>query len=100
MVFFCALRSGVVMRVIQRYLVINFVGPFIMGSMFFIIFLLTFQLFNLVKVILNKDVPFSEVLALFGKFRGQAHDRTRPPANRHESVDPIVALIVTLLETL
>ena len=54
------------MRVIQRYLVSSFVGPFILGSLFFIIFLLTFQLFNLVKVILNKDVPLTEVLTLFG----------------------------------
>lgn len=60
------MRYGVFMRVIQRYLVTSFVGPFILGSLFFIIFLLTFQLFNLVKVILNKDVPLTEVLALFG----------------------------------
>ena len=59
-------RYGVFMRVIQRYLVTSFVGPFVLGSLFFVIFLLTFQLFNLVKVILNKDVPLAEVLALFG----------------------------------
>ena len=66
MVVCFVMRCGVFMRVIHRYLITSFIGPFVLGSLFFIIFLLTFQLFNLVKVILSKDVPLSEVLALFG----------------------------------
>ncbi|MEC8624443.1 MAG: LptF/LptG family permease, partial [Bdellovibrionota bacterium] len=60
------MRCGVFMRVIHRYLITSFIGPFVLGSLFLIIFILKFQLINLVKVILSKDVPLSEVLALFG----------------------------------
>ena len=49
----------------QRYMAISFLGPFILSTLFFVIFLLTFQLFSLVKVFLYKDVSFNVAMGLF-----------------------------------
>ena len=49
----------------QRYVAISFLGPFVLSTLFFVIFLLTFQLFNLVKVFLYKDVSLNEAVGLF-----------------------------------
>jgi lipopolysaccharide export system permease protein len=54
------------MRIIQRYTVVSFIGPFVLSTFFFVIFLLTFQLFSLIKILLNKDVELLGALNLFG----------------------------------
>lgn len=53
-------------RISQRYLASNFIGPFVLSSSFFVIFLLTFQLFRLISIVTNKSVAFVEVLELMG----------------------------------
>ncbi len=52
--------------VIQRYLASNFVGPFVMSTLFFVIFLLTFQLFRLIRIVTDKDVDPMVLFELMG----------------------------------
>lgn len=49
---------------IQRYLAANFIIPLMGSSVFFVFFLLTFQMFRMTKMIISKDVPVMEVLSL------------------------------------
>lgn len=51
---------------LQRYLAINFVPPFLVACAFFVTFLLTSQLFRLTSIVVNKGVEFWSVLELFG----------------------------------
>ena len=49
---------------LQFYLAANFIPPFVGGLLFFLFFLLTGQLFRLIRIVVNKDVAFSVVLEL------------------------------------
>ena len=53
-------------KILQRYLAFNFITPFIISTTFFIAFLLTFQLFRITRVIINKGVSGETVLTLIG----------------------------------
>lgn len=53
-------------KIIQRYLTANFVVPFAMSTFFFVTFLLTFQLFRVIKVVISKGVAWSVVFELMG----------------------------------
>lgn len=53
-------------RITQRYLASHFIGPFVLSTSFFVIFLLTFQLFRLIGLMTNKSVELWEVLELMG----------------------------------
>ncbi|MCR9204617.1 MAG: LptF/LptG family permease [Halobacteriovoraceae bacterium] len=53
-------------RITQRYLASHFIGPFVLSTSFFVIFLLTFQLFRLIRIVTNKSVEVWEVLELMG----------------------------------
>lgn len=52
--------------ILQRYLGFNFVLPLTLSTLFFVSFLLTFQLFRVTKILASKDVPFIAVLELMG----------------------------------
>jgi lipopolysaccharide export system permease protein len=51
-------------KLIQRYLGAHFVAPFVVSTSFFVGFLLTFQLFRITKIVINKGVDISTVLEL------------------------------------
>jgi lipopolysaccharide export system permease protein len=51
-------------RIIPRYLAASFIGPLILGGVFFVSFLLTFQLFRITRVVMNKDVEITQALEL------------------------------------
>lgn len=49
------------MKILQRYLAASFIKPFVFGTLFFVIFLLTFQMFRVVGLIISKGMDFSYV---------------------------------------
>jgi lipopolysaccharide export system permease protein len=51
-------------RISQRYLVASFLAPFCLCAVFFIVFLLTFQLFRIIKLVINNDIDKMAVLGL------------------------------------
>lgn len=51
-------------KIIQRYLAATFVPPFFLSVIFFVAFLLTFQLFRIMKVVINKGVEFTTLMGL------------------------------------
>lgn len=51
---------------LQRYLAINFVPPFLVACIFFVTFLLTSQLFRLTSIVVNKSAEISAIFELFG----------------------------------
>ncbi len=53
-------------RIIDRYLAVNFIMPFVSATAFFVTFLLTFQLFRITRIVINKGVPWMDVLELTG----------------------------------
>ena len=53
-------------KVAQRYIAYNFLPPFLASCIFFVMFLLTFQLFKITRIIINKGVEFSVILELIG----------------------------------
>ncbi len=53
-------------KLIPRYLAVNFITPFLMSSFFFVTFLLTFQLFRIIKIVISKGVEWSMVFELMG----------------------------------
>jgi lipopolysaccharide export system permease protein len=55
-----------VLSIAQRYLAFQFIPPFIVSCMFFVGFLLTFQLFRILEMVINKGVDFWTVAALTG----------------------------------
>ncbi len=50
----------------QRYLMTSFIAPFLVALGFFVSFLLTFQLFRIIKIVISKDVQFGVVLEIIG----------------------------------
>lgn len=52
--------------IIQRYLGSHFIWPFILSCFFFVVFLLTFQLFRIIRIMTAKGVDFSSVVELVG----------------------------------
>lgn len=52
--------------IINRYLAVSFLAPFFVSSIFFVMFLLTFQLFRVVKIFLAKGVGMGALLELMG----------------------------------
>ncbi len=52
------------MKLYQRYLASSFVPPFFISSIFFVCFLLTFQLFRITKLVIQKEVEVSSILEL------------------------------------
>ncbi len=53
-------------KIIFRYLSVNFIPPFLMSTLFFVVFLLTFQLITITKLVINKGVAFSLIVELIG----------------------------------
>ena len=53
------------LNTLQMYLAASFIPPFVATLSFLLFFLLTSQIFNLVGIIVNQDVIFTSVLALF-----------------------------------
>lgn len=53
-------------KLLQRYLATSFIKPFVVGSLFFISFLLTFQLFRITRIVVNKDVDWMIIIELVG----------------------------------
>jgi lipopolysaccharide export system permease protein len=51
-------------RISQRYLVASFLAPFCLCAVFFIVFLLTFQLFRIIKLVINNDIDKMAILGL------------------------------------
>lgn len=54
------------MKVSTRYLLYNFIPPFLLSCIFFVSFLLVFQLFRITRIVIQKSVPAIEVLELVG----------------------------------
>lgn len=59
-------HSFLPIRITQRYLASQFIAPFIFATSFFVTFLLTFQLFRLIRIMTNKNVPLSQVFEIMG----------------------------------
>lgn len=53
-------------KIYQRYLATIFIPPFILGTVFFSIFLLIFQVFRFIRFMVAKDISFLEILSLVG----------------------------------
>jgi lipopolysaccharide export system permease protein len=53
-------------KILQRYLAAHFIPPFLLATTFFASFLLTFQLFRLISIVINKGMSFLLVLELMG----------------------------------
>lgn len=53
-------------KIISRYLASSFILPFLVGLLFFISFLLTFQIFRLTSLVINKGVPITMIFELLG----------------------------------
>lgn len=51
---------------LQRYLAAQFIMPLLVSSAFFICFLLTFELFRLMEILVTRDISFVFVLGLIG----------------------------------
>lgn len=51
-------------KITQRYLAATFIAPFVLSTLFFVSFLLIFQMFRLIKVVINENVSFLTVLEL------------------------------------
>jgi len=54
------------MKLFQRYLLINFLPPLFLSTAFFITFLLTFQLFRLVSLVISKNLEYGIVFEMMG----------------------------------
>lgn len=52
------------LKVTTRYLAANFILPFLVGFLFFIAFLITFYMFRIISLIVNKGVEISTVLRM------------------------------------
>lgn len=44
----------------------NFIWPFVLSCLFFVAFLLTFQLFRIIRIMTSKGIEFTDVLELMG----------------------------------
>ena len=53
-------------KIFYRYLAFSFIPPFSLSIIFFVVFLLTFQLFRITSMIIGKDVNLMMVLELMG----------------------------------
>jgi len=51
---------------LQRYLAAQFILPLVVSTVFFICFLLTFELFRLTEILITRDISFWFVLGLIG----------------------------------
>lgn len=54
------------LKLTQRYLAHMFLGPFLIGTSFFVSFLLTFQLFRIADLVINKGVEWAKILEIMG----------------------------------
>lgn len=52
--------------ILQRYLASSFILPFVVSTTFFVVFLLTFQLFRITDLIISKGVSIAYTLELIG----------------------------------
>lgn len=52
------------LKVTTRYLAAHFIPPFIVGFIFFVAFLITFYMFRIISLIVNKGVEFSVIVGL------------------------------------
>lgn len=52
------------MKILQRYLAANFIPPFVLGTLFFVCFLLIFQLFRLIDLVISKSVQADVFLGM------------------------------------
>lgn len=50
------------LKVTTRYLASNFIPPFVIGFIFFVAFLITFYMFRIISLIVNKGVEISVIL--------------------------------------
>jgi lipopolysaccharide export system permease protein len=51
---------------LQRYLAAQFIMPLVVSTIFFITFLLTFELFKMTELLLTRDISFAFILGLLG----------------------------------
>ena len=54
------------LKVTTRYLAANFIPPFAIGFIFFVAFLITFYMFRIISLIVNKGVELGTVLGMVG----------------------------------
>ncbi|OFZ36238.1 MAG: hypothetical protein A2504_03960 [Bdellovibrionales bacterium RIFOXYD12_FULL_39_22] len=54
------------MKIASRYLAASFIPPFVTSVMFFVSFLLTFELFKIVRLVVRKDIDVILILKLMG----------------------------------
>lgn len=52
------------LKIYKRYLICNFIPPFLVSILFFVTFLLTFQLFRVTRIFVSKGVDFSSAFEL------------------------------------
>ncbi|MGB0453685.1 MAG: LptF/LptG family permease, partial [Bacteriovoracaceae bacterium] len=52
------------MRVTSKYLLGNFIPPFMVSCLFFVCFLLIFQLFRITKIVVQKGIEIEKILIL------------------------------------
>lgn len=51
-------------KIAQRYLAATFIPPFVISTLFFVSFLLIFQLFRLIEIVINKGVESQTILEI------------------------------------
>ena len=51
-------------KILQRYFLKHFIAPFSVGFIFFVCFLLTFQLFKILRLAVRKNVEWTVILDL------------------------------------
>lgn len=52
------------LKIAQRYLAATFIPPFVISTVFFVSFLLIFQLFRLIEIVINKGVESQTILEI------------------------------------
>ena len=59
-------RRALPVSIVQKYLSAHFIGPFVFSTIFFVVFLLTFQMFRIIRIVTSKGVEVLTVLELMG----------------------------------
>ncbi|MAF78540.1 MAG: hypothetical protein CME63_15085 [Halobacteriovoraceae bacterium] len=60
------LRRVLPLTIVQRYLGAHFIAPFVFSTLFFVVFLLTFQMFRIIRIVTSKGVDIITVFELMG----------------------------------
>ena len=60
------LKRFLPISIVQKHLAAHFIGPFVFSTLFFVVFLLTFQLFRIIRIVTSKGVEILTIFELMG----------------------------------